>query len=289
MNSLRTIHKFQIITNLKTNFKVKYLCKIANVSVSGFYAWTNRVVIKNDLEITSLISKIFFQYNGKIGIRRIKMELERKYKMIVNKKKIQRIKSENNLKTQIRKKRKNYLGYIRSQRWCIADNILNRKFRQKEANKVYTTDVTYLTTNKKRYYLSVVKDLGSKEIVAYNISEKHDLELILGTLRQLKKQDGTIMHSDRGGLYTSFQYIQKLNELNLNRSMSRRGNCLDNAPIESFFGHLKDELEYKDCRNLEELRDKIDKYIYYYNNERYQWGLNKMTPNEFKNYLLKSY
>ena len=169
------------------------------------------------------------------------------------------------------------------------DNILNRKFRQKEANKVYTTDVTYLTTNKKRYYLSVVKDLGSKEIVAYNISEKHDLELILGTLRQLKKQDGTIMHSDRGGLYTSFQYIQKLNELNLNRSMSRSGNCLDNAPIESFFGHLKDELEYKDCRNLEELRDKIDKYIYYYNNERYQWGLNKMTPNEFKNYLLKSY
>ena len=119
MNSLRTIHKFQIITNLKTNFKVKYLCKIANVSVSGFYAWTNRVVIKNDLEITSLISKIFFQYNGKIGIRRIKMELERKYKMIVNKKKIQRIKSENNLKTQIRKKRKNYLGYIRSQRWII--------------------------------------------------------------------------------------------------------------------------------------------------------------------------
>ena len=265
------------------------MCKIANVSVSGFYAWTNRVVIKNDLEITSLISKIFFQYNGKIGIRRIKMELERKYKMIVNKKKIQRIKSENNLKTQIRKKRKNYLGYIRSQRWCIADNILNRKFRQQEANKVYTTDVTYLTTNKKRYYLSVVKDLGSKEIVAYNISEKHDLELILGTLRQLKKQDGTIMHSDRGGLYTSFQYIQKLNELNLNRSMSRSGNCLDNAPIESFFGHLKDELEYKDCRNLEELRDKIDKYIYYYNNERYQWGLNKMTPNEFKNYLLKSY
>ncbi len=289
MNSLRTIHKFQIITTLKTNFKVKYLCKIANVSVSGYYAWTNRVVENNDLEITSLISKIFFQYNGKIGIRRIKMELERKYNLIVNKKKIQRIKSENNLKTQIRKKRKNYPGYIRSQRWCIADNILNRRFRQKEVNKAYSTDVTYLTTNNKRYYLSVVKDLGSKEIVAYNISEKHDLELVIGTLTQLHKQNNSILHSDRGGLYTSFQYIQKLRELNLIRSMSRSGNCLDNAPIESFFGHLKDELEYKDCKNLEELRDKIDKYIYYYNNERYQWGLNKMTPCEFKNFLLKSY
>lgn len=217
------------------------------------------------------------------------MELERKYNLKVNKKKIQRIKNENNLKTQIRKRRKNYLGYIRSQKWCIADNILNRKFRQKQVSKAYSTDVTYLNTNNKRYYLSVIKDLGSKEIVAYNISDKHDLELIIGTLVQMPKQEGAIMHSDRGGLYTSFQYIQKLKELNFTRSMSRSGNCLDNAPIESFFGHLKDEVEYKHCKTLEEIRDKIDKYVYYYNNERYQWGLNKMTPNEFKEYLLKSY
>lgn len=289
MNSLRTIHKFQIIQSLSVNFQVKCLCKFANVSVSGYYTWANRVVKNNDLEITNLIFKIFFQYNGKIGIRRIKMELERKYNKIVNKKKIQRIKNENNLKTQIRKKRKNYSGYIRSQRWCVADNILNRRFKQKVVNKAYSTDVTYLTTKTKRYYLSVVKDLGSKEIVAYNVSEKHDLELIMGTLSQMQRQDTAIMHSDRGGLYTSFQYIQKLRELNLIRSMSRSGNCLDNAPIESFFGHLKDEVEYQYCKTLKELSDKIDKYIYYYNNERYQWGLNKMTPFEFKDYLLKSY
>lgn len=289
MNSLRTIHKYQIIKSLSVNFQVKYLCKIAKVSVSGYYAWVNKIVPNKDLEITSLISKIFFQYNGKIGIRRIKMELERKYNLIVNKKKIQRIKQENNLKTQIRKKRKNYSGYIRSQRWCIADNILNRNFRQNGASKAFTTDVTYLTANKKRYYLSVVKDLGTKEIVAYNISDKHDLELIIGTLVQMQNQENAIMHSDRGGLYTSFQYIQKLRELNLIRSMSRSGNCLDNAPIESFFGHFKDEVEYKDCKTLEEIRDKIDKYIYYYNNERFQWGLNKMTPFEFREYLLKSY
>ncbi len=291
MNSskVRTIHKFQIITSLKKNFKVKYLCKLAKVSVSGYYVWTNRVVQNKDLEITSLISKIFFQYNGKIGIRRIKMELERKYNLIVNKKKIQRIKKENNLKTQIRKKRKNYQGYIRSQNWCIAENVLNRNFEQKEINKAYSTDVTYLTTKGGRYYLSVIKDLGSKEIIAYKVSKKHDLDLIIGTLNQMDKQDKAIMHSDRGGLYTSFQYIQKLKELNLIRSMSRSGNCLDNAPIESFFGHMKDEVEYKNCKSLEEVRDKIDKYIYYYNNERYQWNLNKMTPYEFKNHLLKSY
>ena len=291
MNShqLRAIHKYQIIESILSLYTLKLLCKIAKVSVSGYYCWKNRILKNKDKEIISIISQIFFQHNGKIGIRRIKMELERNYNLIVNKKKIQRIKKENNLKTQIRKKRKNYSGYLRSQRWCIAENILNRNFRQKEANKAYSTDVTYLTTKSGRYYLSVIKDLGSKEIVAHNVFKRQDLELIMNTLEQIKKQDGAILHSDRGGLYTSFQYIQKLKELNLTRSMSRSGNCLDNAPIESFFGHLKDEVEYKECKTLEEIRDKIDIYIYYYNTRRYQWGLNKMTPNEFRQYLQSSY
>ena len=215
--------------------------------------------------------------------------LERKYNQIVNKKKIQRIKQKLGLKTQIRRKRKNYQGYLRSEKWCIADNILNRQFRQNSANRAYSTDVTYLITKNSRYYLSVIKDLCTKEIVAHKVSNKHDLALILGTLEQMPKQNNAIMHSDRGGLYTSFQYIQKLKELNLIRSMSRSGNCLDNAPIESFFGHLKDEIEYKKCKTLDEIRAKIDKYMYYYNNNRYQWGLNKMTPLEYKNLIALSY
>ena len=292
MNSrqLRAIHKYKIIKSILPNFTLKLLCKIAGVSVSGYYCWKNRKLKNKDFEITALISKIFFQHNGKIGIRRIKMELERNYNLIVNKKKIQRIKQENNLKTKIRKKRKNYSGYLRSQRWCVAENILNRQFRQNKSAKAYSTDVTYLTTKTGRYYLSVVKDLGSKEIAAYNVSTKHDLGLVMNTINQLQKhKKEAIMHSDRGGLYTSFQYIQKLKELNLTRSMSRSGNCLDNAPIESFFGHLKDEMDYRDCKSLEEIRDKIDEYIYYYNTRRYQWGLNKMTPCEFRQYLNSSY
>lgn len=289
MNSLRTIHKYEIIELLSTKYALKILCKIANVSVSGFYSWKNRVVNNKNKEIENLISKIFFEYKGRIGIRRIKMELERKYNQTVNKKKIQRIKQKLGLKTQIRRKRKNYQGYLRSEKWCIADNILNRQFRQNSANSVYSTDVTYLTTKSSRYYLSVVKDLCTKEIVAYKVSDKHDLTLILETLEQMSKQNNAIMHSDRGGLYTSFQYIQKLKELNLIRSMSRSGNCLDNAPIESFFGHLKDEIDYKECKTLDEIRAKIDEYMYYYNNNRYQWGLNKMTPLEYKNLIALSY
>lgn len=289
MNSLRTIHKYEIIELLNTQYALKILCKIANVSVSGFYSWKKRIVNNNNKEIENLISKIFFEYKGRIGIRRIKMELERKYNQIVNKKKIQRIKQKLGLKTQIRRRRNNYQGYLRSEKWCIAPNILNRQFRQNSANKAYSTDVTYLITKNSRYYLSVIKDLCTKEIVAYNVSDKHDLALILGTLEQMPKQNNAIMHSDRGGLYTSFQYIQKLKKLNLIRSMSRSGNCLDNAPIESFFGHLKDEIEYKECKTLDEIRAKIDKYMYYYNNNRYQWGLNKMTPLEYKNLIALSY
>ena len=289
MNSLRTIHKYGIIELLNNQYSLKILCKIANVSVSGFYSWKKRAVNNNNKEIENLISKIFFEYKGKIGIRRIKMELERKYNQIVNKKKIQRIKQKLGLKTQIRRKRNNYQGYLRSEKWCIADNILNRQFRQNSANRAYSTDVTYLITKNSRYYLSVIKDLCTKEVVAYKVSNKHDLALILGTLEQMPKQNDAIMHSDRGGLYTSFQYIQKLKELNLIRSMSRSGNCLDNAPIESFFGHLKDEIEYKKCKTLDEIRAKIDEYMYYYNNNRYQWGLNKMTPLEYKNLIALSY
>lgn len=289
MNSLRTIHKYEIIERLHSRYSLKILCTIANVSVSGFYSWKNRVVNNNNKEIENLISKIFFEYKGRIGIRRIKMELERKYNQIVNKKKIQRIKQKLGLKTQIRRKRNNYQGYLRSEKWCIADNILNRQFRLNIANRAYSTDVTYLITKNNRYYLSVIKDLCTKEIVAYNVSDKHDLALILETLEQMPKQNNAIMHSDRGGLYTSFQYIQKLKELNLIRSMSRSGNCLDNAPIESFFGHLKDEIEYKKCKTLDEIRAKIDEYMYYYNNNRYQWGLNKMTPLEYKNLIALSY
>ena len=194
------------------------------------------------------------------------MELEMKYNQTVNKKKIQKIKQELGLKTQIRRKRKNYQCYLRSEKWCIAENILNRKFGQNNANTAYSTDVTYLSTKNNRYYLSVVKDLYPKEIIAYKVSDKYDLALILGTLEQIPKQTNTIMHSDRGGHYTSFQYIQKLKELNLIRSMSKSGNCLDNAPIESFFGHLKDEMNYKECKTLDEIHAKIDEYMYYYNN-----------------------
>ena len=220
------------------------------------------------------------------------MELEKDYQMVVNHKKIIRIKKEYGLKTQVRCTNRHRKSFEKVRKWCIAENILNREFNQKLPEQAYATDVTYLILNNGlTCYLSAIKDLGPKEIAAHEVSESHDVKLAINTLEKLERDETkeAIMHSDRGGIYTSFQYMQKLKDMNLIRSMSRSGECLDNASIETFFGHLKDEVNYKNCKNIEELRDKIDKYVYYYNNGRYQWNLKRMAPKEYRHFLEKSY
>jgi transposase InsO family protein len=161
-------------------------------------------------------------------------------------------------------------------------NILNRKFKPLKPYSVYSTDITYLFYGKgQRAYLSAVKDLASKEIIAYSVSKHINMNLVWNTLSKIldvtpKSCLSTLIcHSDQGFHYTHPDWIKKLKELKITQSMSRRGNCLDNAPIESFFGHLKDELDYKSCATFEELEYQLDNYIDNYNNKRYQWTLKK--------------
>ena len=274
---------------------IQNLCKIAKISTSGFYRWQknkdNRYLKdKNDVEI---IKNIFEQQKEKAGWRVIKMIMEREYGIKINHKKIRRIKSEYGLNTKIRQKNKHRAAFKKMQNSCICSNILNRNFNQNQPNKAFSTDITYLFYSKNQAaYLSTIKDLGSKEIVAYELSKRNNLDLVINTIEKIpsvipKTQlKSAILHSDQGFQYTHPLVSSKIADLRMLQSMSRRGNCLDNAPIESFFGHLKDEVDYKDCKTFEELQDKIDKFIYYYNNNRYQWSLNKMTPREYKYHLL---
>lgn len=237
----------------------------------------------------NLIKQIYWANNGKLGYRRITMELRRKFNQIVNHKKVLKLMQELNLKSKIRRQNKHAKAQRKNENWTIADNLLQCNFNVQEPNKVFSTDVTYLIlNNSQRFYLSVIKDLGTSEIVAYSLSSKHNVELILDTLSQLNIDPikGGIMHSDRGALYTSFQYIQKLKELGLKRSMSEAAKPTQNAPIESFFGHFKDEIDYKKCKDFEELKDKVDKYVYYYNTSRYQWDKNMLAPREIRELLL---
>ena len=244
-------------------------------------------VEENDKFGIELIKHIFNDKKGKAGARTIKMALLRDFAVIMNLKKIVRIKKKYGLKTLIRRRSKyNWVGSMGKNHHTLP-NYLDRNFVILEKDQVYSTDITSLSYGKnQRAYLSAVKDLGTKEILHYTISRSMTLNIAMNGIEELyeklplKVRRKLIVHSDQGCHYTSHDYRNLLEELKILQSMSRRGNCLDNAPIESFFGHMKDELELKSCHRYEELVNNIEKYINYYNNERPQWGLQGKTPAE---------
>lgn len=169
-------------------------------------------------------------------------------------------------------------------------NILNRRFRLALPNQVKLTDVTYLKYGVNQVaYKSTIKDSVTGKIDACVISDSNDLRLVLDTINQLNESsyiDEAIFHSDQGTLYLNDYFQEKIKEMNLIQSMSKRGNSQDNASMESLFGHFKDECDYSNCSCLDEVRAKVEHYIDYYNNRRPQWNRNKMTPVEYEKYLL---
>lgn len=166
------------------------------------------------------------------------------------------------------------------------ENRLDRDFDQTVPYRFFCTDITYLPFNNRFAYLSVVKDIATGEIAAWHLSQHITMELVLGTIDQMKQYRDALIHSDQGFHYTNPEYIRKIEMLGMVQSMSRKGNCIDNAPIESFFGHLKDDVDFRGCKMFDELESLVRNYIRYYNCERAQWGLNKMTPVEYRDHLL---
>lgn len=175
----------------------------------------------------------------------------------------------------------------------VMPNLVNRDFKQNIPGKILLTDITYLNyKNRKISYLSTIKDSSTNEILAHHVSDSLRLDIVLKTLDKLKSNSvlklhsEAILHSDQGIHYTSPIFQNRVKKLGLKQSMSRRGNCWDNAPQESFFGHFKDEGILSNCNDIDEVINEIDDYIDYYNNNRYQWNLNKMTPVQYRNHLV---
>ncbi len=210
----------------------------------------------------------------------------------MNHKKIQRIKIKYRLFTKIRRINPYKAIMKKTQEHRTFENILNRDFNQIVPYRAFGTDITYLPFNHRLAYLSAVKDFASGEIVAWETSQHLEMDIVLNTVKNMKNNptisslQNILIHSDQGFHYTNPQYISMLKELNMVQSMSRKGNCIDNAPTESFFGHFKDDVDYKDCKTFEELKETVSQYIHYYNNERPQWNLKKMTPVQYRNHLL---
>lgn len=215
------------------------------------------------------------------------MRLNKDYKVLMNHKKIRRIMNQYGLICQVRRKNPYKQIIKKTQEHQTFENLLNRQFIQLVPKRVLCTDITYLYYSLgKKAYLSVIKDIATGEILSWELSMNIEIEFVIKTVIKLGQLPDTLLHSDQGCHYTSPLYSQTIKALGLIQSMSRRGNCIDNAPMESFFGHLKDELDFKSCATFQELVFRVKEYMQYYNQQRYQWGLKKMTPVQYRNHLL---
>lgn len=193
-----------------------------------------------------------------------------------------------NLSAKVRRKNPYKQMMKKSLEHRVFPNLLQREFHQIIPFKIFSTDITYIPFLSRFVYLSVIKDIATGEVVAWNISLCIDMVLVLETVRNMKlnSYENIMIHSDQGFHYTNPAYIEILKELKMIQSMSRKGKCIDNAPVESFFGHLKDELDYKSCKSFADLRLIIDEYMRYYNYERKQWTKKRMAPVDYRNHLL---
>lgn len=275
---------------------ISQMCRIAGVSRSGFYAWMDAAPVRqtredNDQADFALILEAYRFRGYAKGARGIHMRLLHQG-IIMNVKKIRRLMNKYHLVCPIRKAN----PYRRMAKALAtsntAPNIVNREFRQKP-RKVLLTDITYLFFNNEKCYLSTVLDAFTHEILTWQLSQSLKVDFVLESVDQLIKEHGstldneTIVHSDQGCHYTSYAFIQKLRDSEFIQSMSRRGNCWDNAPQESFFGHMKDEIceKISSCTSFDNVKSQVEDWIDYYNKDRYQWELLKLSPSEYFRYL----
>jgi putative transposase len=246
----------------------------------------------NDYEDYLFLKCIYDAFKGKIGYRRIYMKVCELLETPINPKKIRRLMRKYNFFAKVRRANPYKNIAKATQEHKTLPNILKRKFTQDEPGKVLLTDITYFKYHGKTAYLSCVKDVATREILAYELSSTLKMSIVYKTLKKLNDKIAGIVHpeamihSDQGFHYTHPEFQKRVRKMKLKQSMSRRGNCLDNAPMESFFGHMKDELDYKEAKHFGELKQMIDQYMIYYNESRRQWNLKKMTPIEYRSHLI---
>lgn len=237
-----------------------------------------------------LIKKAAYYKGIKKGSRQIYMLLPKLTGKKISISRIRRLMKKYGMESGIRKHSRSRKALRERDEAHVKPNLLKRMFRLHRPNEVRVTDVTYLDYGeKKRAYGSALMDPVTSRLIAFVVSERNDLELALETIRQSDSHpciDGGIFHSDQGTLYKTEDFQTEVLERGYKQSMSKKGNCWDNATQESFFGHFKDECDYSFCNDLAELKKEVAKYADYYNNERGMWYRKRMTPVEYEEYLL---
>jgi len=270
-----------VIDELRIHHPLQVLLHHAGLSKAGYYKWKK---VLHGSELNSCLEQHILAIHSirpYYGYRRMTVALCREG-LAVNHKRIYRLMKKLGLQSVIRKKRR-YYGKTGS---IVFPDLLQRNFSSPVARSKLVTDVTYLPTLNGFLYLSAVQDLHNNEILAYSLSIRNDLELVLSSLKQLEPVPGAILHSDQGFQYTHKSYQRELARLEALGSHSRKGNCLDNATMESFFSHMKTEaFAGKELLGRKEVVALVQEYISFYNTERFQKRLGQLSPVEYRERL----
>lgn len=269
---------------LRHQYDLEVLLNHTNMARSSFYYHQKQNKLPDKYKVVKeLITSIYHKNKGRYGYRRITDELQNKG-VTINHKTVLRLMKLLGLKSLIRvKKYKSYKG----EQGKIVPNVLQRDFTTTAPNQKWATDVTEFNVAGNKLYLSPIIDLFNQEIISYELTERPAFNQIAMMLkkafRKIPKNTNLILHSDQGWQYQMKQYQHLLKQKGITQSMSRKGNCLDNAIIENFFGILKSELFYlKKYNSIIQLKEEIRDYIYYYNNQRIKSRLNKMSPIKYR-------
>ena len=274
--------KYRVIYRHKDKYSISEMCRILGVSRSGYYGFVKRMdKTARDLELSELIRECQQETKQTYGYRRVAIWLERKG-IHHNPKTILRVMNKYSLLSVVR--RRKYCNY--SQALHRYDNLLNRDFHADRPNQKWVTDISYIKTAQGFLYLSVIRDLYDRSIVAYKTSTVQNINLVLNTIKAAKRKEKVTgelqLHSDQGFQYTSQPYFNLTKAYHITPSMSRRGNPYDNALAENFFSILKTECIYRTkIKTFAEARHLIDDYIYFYNHQRIQLKT-KLTPLELR-------
>ncbi|MDR4887076.1 IS3 family transposase [Fredinandcohnia sp. QZ13] len=271
----------------KENLSILLLCDVAGITRAAYYKWLKRTPSDRELQNEEIIKEmkaLHEEVEGIYGYRRMMMTINRKLGQNFNHKRFYRLMKVADIQSVIRQKKKRYKH---STPQHIAENVLNREFAAEKPNEKWVTDVTeFKYGTSKKAYLSAIRDLYDGSIVSYVLGHSNNNKLVFNTLDQATKLlDGAhpLIHSDRGFQYTSHGFKRRINKAKMVQSMSRVGRCIDNGPMESFWGTLKCEKFYlHKYATFEELSKAIDEYIYFYNHNRYQKRLNGLSPMEYR-------
>ncbi len=281
-----------MIDKLRQAFSIPFLCSVFRVSKSGYYKWRSRGVperVRKDEQLKLHVVSFNKRTHNVYGVDRLRVEMS-KNGVQISKWKLMKLRRELGIYC---KQRKKYRATTNSNHsYPVSENILNRNFVVESPNKVWLSDITYIPTEEGFLYLSSHKDLFNNEIVGYSFGERMTKELVMNSflmaVKRRKPSYGLIHHSDRGSQYCSYAYRDLLKSHNVIQSMSGKGDCYDNAPMESFWGILKTELTNgKKYKTRAEAISDIVRYIeIFYNRERIQSKLGYLSPIK---YLKKYY